>query len=44
MDYPDGAFDAVFYHHVIEHVPDSQRSIVECACASAGGVICIAAG
>ena len=31
MDYPDSVFDAVFYHHVIEHVPDPQRSIAECA-------------
>ena len=43
MDYPDEAFDAIFYHHVIEHVPDPQRSIVECARVLREGAICIAA-
>lgn len=31
MSYPDESFDAVFYHHVIEHVPCPEKSIEECA-------------
>lgn len=31
MSYPDESFDAVFYHHVIEHVPCPEKSIAECA-------------
>ncbi|MDW8107802.1 MAG: class I SAM-dependent methyltransferase [Armatimonadota bacterium] len=31
MEYPDESFDAVFYHHVIEHVPCPEKSIAECA-------------
>lgn len=33
MDLPfeDAHFDAVFYHHVIEHVPDAAASLVEIA-------------
>lgn len=31
MRYPDESFDAVFYHHVIEHVPCPEKSITECA-------------
>lgn len=31
MPYPDESFDAVFYHHVIEHVPCPEKSIAECA-------------
>lgn len=31
MNYSDAVFDAIFYHHVIEHVPNPQRSIQECA-------------
>jgi ubiquinone/menaquinone biosynthesis C-methylase UbiE len=31
MPFPDGHFDAVFYHHVIEHVPDAPASLAEIA-------------
>lgn len=31
MDYPDASFHAVFYHHVIEHVPCPEKSLAECA-------------
>jgi SAM-dependent methyltransferase len=31
IPFPDGHFDAVFYHHVIEHVPDARASLVELA-------------
>lgn len=29
LPFPDAGFDAVFYHHVIEHVPDAPRSLDE---------------
>lgn len=29
LPFPEGSFDAVFYHHVIEHVPDARRSLDE---------------
>ena len=29
LPYEDGHFDAVFYHHVIEHVDDSPQSLAE---------------
>ncbi len=31
LPFPDGHFDAVFYHHVIEHVPDAPGSLSELA-------------
>jgi SAM-dependent methyltransferase len=31
LPFPDGHFDAVFYHHVIEHVSDPPRSLAELA-------------
>lgn len=31
IPYPDETFDAVFYHHVIEHVPCPEKSLAECA-------------
>jgi SAM-dependent methyltransferase len=31
IPHPDESFDAVFYHHVIEHVPCPEKSIAECA-------------
>ena len=29
LDFPEQAFDMVFYHHVIEHVSDPGRSLIE---------------
>ena len=31
LPFPDAAFDLVFYHHVIEHVPDPEASLAELA-------------
>lgn len=31
IHFPEESFDAVFYHHVIEHVPCPEKSIAECA-------------
>ena len=31
LPFPDAHFDAVFYHHVIEHVPDAPASLTELA-------------
>ena len=31
LPFPDDSFDLVFYHHVIEHVPDPAASLVELA-------------
>jgi ubiquinone/menaquinone biosynthesis C-methylase UbiE len=31
LPFEDASFDAVFYHHVIEHVPDAAKSLEELA-------------
>ncbi len=31
LPFEDNSFDAIFYHHVIEHVPDPKKSIEELA-------------